>query len=134
MQFFTSSFTMKGNLTRDAVIRQSKNGFAINMGVAVQERVYDEPSKTWKDGETQFYDIVKWVANKDYYQKTALKGQPVVATGKIRKKVWEDLNTKEKRVSFEFVVDNLDFPPRPVKTEAPAPTPAAPEDNPDIPF
>ena len=137
MSFLKTSFTLRGNLTRDAVIRQAGKLYAVNMGVAVTERVYDAASKSWKDSDPAYYNIVKFVTNKDYCEKTALKGQPILATGEIRQRVWEsgEGENLKKNVSYDFVVDQLEFLVKPAAKATPAPAAAAPiPADPDIPF
>ena len=134
MAFLKTSFTMRGNLTRDAIVRPAGKLFAVNMGVAVQERTYDAASKTWKNADPTYYNLVKFVQKADYFTENAKKGAPILATGEIRQNVWEDPKTKEKKTTYDFVADQLEFLIKPAKAETPAPAATAPEDNPDIPF
>ena len=130
--FLKTSFTVRGNLTRDAIIRQAGKLYAVNMGVAVTERVYDATSKTWKDSDPAYYNLVKFVQKADYFAERGKKGAPILATGEIRQNVWEDPKTKEKRVNYDFVVEQLEFLVKPA-TGTPAPAAPIPADS-DIPF
>lgn len=130
MSFITTSFAIRGNLTKDAEIRQvGKDLYAVNMDVAVSSRV--KVNNEWKNSDTAYYKIVKFVQNKDFFEKSAVKGAPVLATGTIDQKVWENKQGK-KQTSYEFTVNNLEFLVRPAKAEK-AEEPA-PVDTADIPF
>lgn len=128
--FITTSFTIRGNLTKDAEIRQAgKDLYAVNMDVAVTSRV--KVGNEWKNSDTAFYKIVKFVQKKAFFEKAAVKGAPILATGTIDQKTWENKEGK-KQTSYEFTVNNLEFLVRPAKAEKVEEP--APADTADIPF
>lgn len=144
MSFIKTSFAIRGNLTKDATIREAgKNTYAVNLDVAVSDRVYNQTTKAWENTNPQYFRVVKFVQNKDYFVSSAVKGAPILATGEIRQRIWEDKDTQKKMVAVELIADNLEFLVRPVKDAAPvapaapaapvAPTAPAAED-PDLPF
>lgn len=134
MSFCKTNFVVRGNLTKDAEIRQAGKLYAVNLDVAVAERIYDAKTKEWKNSDPAYYRVTKFVQSKDYFSKSAVKGAPILATGEIRQRIWENKEGK-KQLSYDFIADNLEFLVRPAKSEkAEEPVSEMPVDTADIPF
>lgn len=92
-----------------------------------------------KDGErpTDFFDVVAWRGNAEFFEKYFRKGQEVIVQGEMQSRKWEDKNGS-KRTSWEINADNIEFcgskqdgaytHSAASATPAPSPTPGAEDD------
>lgn len=93
--------SLSGNLTREPELRYTNSGRAvINLGVAFSERVRDEKTGAWRDGDTAFYEVQCWGNLAENCAEHLRKGDRIVAEGRWTSQTWEDKdgNTQEKIV------------------------------------
>lgn len=91
--------SVAGNLTADPELRFTPAGRAVaSMRVAVSERIRDDRTGEWKDGQTAYYDISAWGNLAENAVEQLRKGDRIVAEGRWTSSMWEDRegNVKEK--------------------------------------
>ena len=94
---------LMGNLTRDPEVRTTPNGQSVaNFSLAV--------NRTWKgqDGQQQeavsYIDCVAWGKPGEIIAQYLSKGRPVLVSGRLDQRSWEDKETGAKRSKVEVVV------------------------------
>ena len=97
---------LMGNLTRDPETRQTPNGQSVtNFSLAI--------SRSWKgqDGNTQeqvsFIDCVAWGKTGDIIAQYVQKGRPILVSGRLDQRSWEQDGNKRSKV--EVVVEDFNF-------------------------
>lgn len=81
--------SVSGNLAFDPELRFSNSGRAVcSIRVAYSERVKDDKTGEWKDGETCFYDIQAWGNLAENICEALQKGDRVVAEGRWEEQQW----------------------------------------------
>lgn len=146
-----SKAIITGNLTRDPELRSTSTGSSVcSFGVAVN-RVYRGADGENKE-EVSFFDCSAWGRIGETIAQYAKKGNPVLVSGRLSQRSWED-KTGNKRYNVEIVVEDFNFlgggraensgeggqggyaPVQSVSVSAPAPAPvpaaSVPEDIPD---
>ncbi len=97
---------LMGNLTRDPETRQTPSGQSVtNFSLAI--------SRSWKgqDGTTQeavsFIDCVAWGRTGEIIAQYVQKGRPVLVSGRLDQRSWEQDGNKRSKV--EVVVEDFNF-------------------------
>lgn len=97
-----------GNLTRDAELRETQNGFQVlGFGVAVSDRKKNQLTGQWEDW-TNFVDCAMFGNRAASVAGFLLKGTKVAIEGKLRWSQWQSQDGS-KRSKLEVVVDELEF-------------------------
>lgn len=99
---------LMGNLTRDPETRTTPSGQNVtNFSLAV--------NRTWKgsDGQQQeavsYINCVAWGKTGDIIAQYLQKGRPVLVSGRLDQRSWEDKETGGKRSSVEVIVEDFNF-------------------------
>lgn len=99
---------LMGNLTRDPEVRTTPSGQSVaNFSLAV--------NRTWKgaDGQTQeavsYIDCVAWGKAGEIIAQYLSKGRPVLVSGRLDQRTWEDKESGGKRSKVEVVVEDFNF-------------------------
>ena len=99
---------LMGNLTRDPEVRTTPSGQSVaNFSLAV--------NRTWKDqsGQTQeavsYIDCVAWGKAGEIIAQYLGKGRPVLVSGRLDQRSWEDKETGGKRSKVEVIVEDFNF-------------------------
>lgn len=97
---------LMGNLTRDPEVRTTPNGQSVaNFSLAV--------NRTWKgaDGNTQeavsYIDCVAWGRPGEVIAQYLQKGRPVLVSGRLDQRSWEQ--DGQKRSKVEVIVEDFNF-------------------------
>ncbi len=97
---------LMGNLTRDPETRTTPNGQSVtNFSLAV--------NRTWKgsDGNTQeavsYIDCVAWGRTGEVIAQYMQKGRPILVSGRLDQRSWEQDGNKRSRV--EVIVEDFNF-------------------------
>jgi len=102
-----ATITVVGNLTADPELRYTQNGLAVaNFTIAQTERVYDQATKAWKDGDSIFFRSSVWREVAEHVAGSLTKGTRVIATGRLKQRSYET-KEGEKRTSIELEVDEI---------------------------
>ena len=98
---------LRGNLTRDPEVRQTKNGMPVcNGNIALNRRV--KRGDVWED-EATFVDFAVWGRRGEAFAKYHSKGSSALLHGHLQLDQWEDKNSGEPRSKIKVVVDEWEF-------------------------
>lgn len=99
---------LMGNLTRDVEVRTTPSGQNVaNFSLAV--------SRNWKgqDGQTQeqtsFINCVAWGKPGEIIAQYVQKGSPLLVSGRLDQRSWDDKESGQKRSTVEVVVEDFNF-------------------------
>lgn len=99
---------LMGNLTRDPEVRTTPNGQNVcSFTLAV--------NRTWRgqDGNSQesvsYIDCVAWGKAGDIIAQYLQKGRPLLVSGHLEQRSWEDKESGQKRSKIETVVEDFNF-------------------------
>lgn len=99
---------LMGNLTRDPEVRTTPSGQSVaNFSLAV--------NRTWKgqDGSTQenvsYIDCVAWGKTGEIIAQYVQKGRPLLVSGRLDQRSWDDKESGQKRSKVEVVVEDFNF-------------------------
>ena len=103
-----TSMTAVGNLTDKPELRFTSGGAALcRFSIAVNPRVYDAKTHTWRDGDPLFLSCAAWRDLAENIAESDLaKGTRVVVTGRLRMSQWQT-ETGDKRTSYALEVDDI---------------------------
>lgn len=100
--------TLMGNLTRDPESRTTTGGQNVtNFSLAV--------NRTWKgqDGQTQeqvsYINCVAWGKPGEILQQYLTKGSPILISGRLEQRSWDDKESGQKRSVVEVIVEDFNF-------------------------
>ena len=98
--------TLVGNTTRDPELRFSTKGtpWAVT-GLAVNRRTRHDDG-TWTEEEPEFYELVCFGDMAEHVAECVVKGDRIVATGKLEDDGWTDRNG-EMRTTHKLVADEV---------------------------
>lgn len=89
--------SVSGNLTRPPELRYTPEGRAVvTMRVAETERIRDPETDRWKDGQTEFYDVVAWGEQGEHCAEDLDKGDRIAAVGSWQVQKWTDDQDQER--------------------------------------
>ena len=106
MKGFNKTILM-GNITKDVDMRTTPNGQSVaNFTLAV--------TRTWKnDGETQeqtsFIPCVAWGKTGEVIAKYVGKGSPLLVSGRLDQRTYDDPKSGNKRSVYEVSVEDFNF-------------------------
>lgn len=82
---------VSGNLTRPPELRFTPEGRAVvTLRIAETERIRNEDTGEWSDGETQFWDVVIWGDQGEHAAECLDKGDRIVGCGSWQVQKWSD--------------------------------------------
>ena len=97
---------LMGNLTRDPELRSTSNGQSVcNFSLALN-RSYKDASGEWKDA-TDYIDVIAWGPLGERVQQYVTKGRPVLVSGRLQNRTWEQ--DGQKRSKVEVVANDVTF-------------------------
>lgn len=100
--------TVCGNITRDPEVRTTPNGTQVtSFGMAVN-RNYRDASGTNRE-EVSFFNIVAWSKAGEIIAQYCKKGDPILISGRLTQRTWEDKNGGGKRSTVEIIVEDFSF-------------------------
>lgn len=99
---------LMGNLTRDPETRTTPSGQTVtNFSLAV--------SRSWKDQngvaqeQTSFINCVAWGKPGEIIAQYVSKGSPLLVSGRLDQRSWDDKDTGQKRSTVEVNVEDFNF-------------------------
>jgi len=99
---------LMGNLTRDPETRTTPSGQTVtNFSLAV--------TRSWRgqDGQqqdqTSFINCVAWSKAGEIIAQYVQKGSPLLVSGRLDQRSWEDKETGGKRSTIEVIVEDFNF-------------------------
>lgn len=123
----------QGNLTRDPEMKYLPAGTPIcTFGIAMNHTYKQNDEK--KD-EVCYLDVVVFGKFAEVCQKYLVKGQSVLADGRLRQRRWHDKDTNTPRSKHELIAEKVNFGPKANGSPAPAGQEQEPPvDEGEIPF
>lgn len=99
---------LMGNLTRDPETRTTPNGQSVtSFSLAV--------NRTWRNanGESQesvsYIDCVAWGKPGEIIAQYVGRGRPLLVSGRLEQRSWEDKESGQKRSKVEVIVEDFNF-------------------------
>ena len=103
-----SKVILMGNLTRDPETRTTSGGQSVtDFSLAV--------NRSWKsaDGSKQeqvsFINCVAWAKTGEIIAQYVSKGNPILVSGRLEQRSWDDKESGQKRSTVEVVVEDFNF-------------------------
>lgn len=104
-----NSVNISGNLTRDAELRTTSNGFSVLFfSVAVNDRVKNKDTGEWED-RPNYIDVKVFGNRAEAIQQYLGRGSKVAVSGRLRQDKWQDAQTGQNRTSVYVVADEVEF-------------------------
>lgn len=83
--------SVTGNLTREPELRYTPGGRpVVGLRVASSERIQDAKTGEWRDGKTEYVDVLAWGPQAEHCVESLSKGDRIVAAGRWQKQSWTD--------------------------------------------
>ena len=99
-------FTAVGNLAADPELRYTPSGAAVvNFTVASTPQRYDRNQGGYVDQETMWVKCVAWRRLAENVAETLRKGMPVIVSGNLSAKSWEN-SEGQRRTDWELTVES----------------------------
>lgn len=98
--------TLMGNLTRDPDLRQIPSGQSVCSFSLALNRSYKGADGEWQEA-TDYVDIVAWGALGERVAQYVTKGRPVLVSGRLQSRQWEQDGQKRNKV--EVVANEVTF-------------------------
>jgi single-strand DNA-binding protein len=89
--------TIMGNLTRDPELRQTPTGQDVVSFSVALNRSYKDAEGEWKE-QTDYIDVTAWSALATLVSARATKGTPVLVSGRLQSRSWEQDGVKRSKV------------------------------------
>lgn len=103
-----SKAIVAGNLTRDPEMRTTPSGQNVcSFGLAVGRR-YKDASGNFQEA-TSFLNCVAWGKAGETINQYMRKGSPILVSGRLDQRSWDDKTTGQKRSAVEIVVEEFTF-------------------------
>lgn len=99
-----NNISIMGRLCADPELKKTQNGTAV-CGFAI---ACDRYVKQGEDKKADFLDVVAWRGTAEFVTKWFKKGDPIIITGSLQSRVWEDENGN-KRKAVEIVAGEVNF-------------------------
>lgn len=94
-----------GRLVRDPELRKTTSGISVcSFTIANSRKLANGKEETW------FFDVETWNGTAEFVDKYFEKGKPIVVTGYIKTRNYED-NEGNKRKAWTIVASTVDFVP-----------------------
>lgn len=102
----TTPITIVGNLTKDPELRFTPSGAAVcNITVAVGERIKNQATNEWEDGDSTFYEVAVWNGTAENVAESLERGMRVIVSGGLKGRKWEGKDGA-KGTSLDITVGN----------------------------
>jgi single-strand DNA-binding protein len=98
--------TLMGNLTRDPELRTTPNGQSVCSFSLALNRSYKGSDGNWQEA-TDYVDVVAWAALGERVNQYVTKGRPVLVSGRLQSRSWEQ--DGQKRSKVEVVASDVTF-------------------------
>lgn len=103
-----SKVVLAGNLTRDPELRTTPNGASVCAFTIAVNRNYKDSSGAQQE-QTSFIDCSAWGKAAELINQYMKKGRPLLVSGRLSQRSWEDKTTGQKRSRTEVVVEDFTF-------------------------
>lgn len=98
--------TVIGNLTADPELSYAAGGAGMLKFSVAANRSWKNDKDEWEN-ETSFVDCIAWRQLAEDGASVLEKGMPVVVTGRMEQRFWDDKESGQKRNKWQFTVDTI---------------------------
>ena len=97
-----------GNLTRDPETRSTPNGQSVTNFTLAIGRSWRSADGTKQD-QVSYINCVAWGKAGEIIAQYLTKGSPVLVSGRLEQRSWDDKESGQKRSAIDVVVDDFNF-------------------------
>lgn len=120
-----NNISIMGRMVKDPELRKTTSGKSICSFVIANER---SKSSISGEKEVDFLEVVAWNQSAEFVEKFFKKGSPIVITGRVQTRTYEDSDGAKRKV-WNIVANSVEYVPAAKRTEVDD----APKDN-ELPF
>ena len=102
-----SKATIAGNLTRDPEMRATPSGSNVTSFSVAVNRVYKVNGEQKED--VSYIDCTAWGKLGEMFNQHLKKGDPILVSGRLNQRRWEDKETGKNRSAVEIIVEDFTF-------------------------
>lgn len=94
--------TVIGNAVTDVSLRVTSTGASVaSFRIASNSRRFDKSTSSWIDQEPSYLSITAWSQLAENVALSVHKGQPLVVTGKLKVRQWQDADKSGTNVEID---------------------------------
>ncbi len=102
--------TVVGNAVTDVSLRTTSSGVSVaSFRIASNSRRFDKKSNSWIDQEPSYLSITAWSQLAENVALSVHKGQPLVVTGKLKVRQWQDADKSGTNVEIDAIAIGHDL-------------------------
>jgi len=102
--------TVSGTVVTDVTSRTTSTGQLVaSFRMAVNPRRFDRATNAWVDQESSYFQVSCWRQTAENVAISVTKGDPIVVTGKVRVRQWEDAGKSGTSVELEAMAIGHDL-------------------------
>ena len=102
--------TVIGNAVTDVSLRVTSSGTSVaSFRIASNSRRFDKSTNSWIDQEPSYLSITAWSQLAENVALSVHKGQPLVVTGKLKVRQWQDANKSGTNVEIDAIAIGHDL-------------------------
>lgn len=96
--------TVIGNAVTDVSLRVTSSGTSVaSFRIASNSRRFDKSTSSWIDQEPSYLSITAWSQLAENVALSVHKGQPLVVTGKLKVRQWQDADKSGTNVEIDAI-------------------------------
>ena len=102
--------TVIGNAVTDVSLRVTSSGTGVaSFRIASNSRRFDKSTNSWIDQEPSYLSITAWSQLAENVALSVHKGQPLVVTGKLKVRQWQDADKSGTNVEIDAIAIGHDL-------------------------
>ena len=102
--------TVIGNAVTDVSLRVTSSGTSVaSFRIASNSRRFDKSTSSWIDQEPSYLSITAWSQLAENVALSVHKGQPLVVTGKLKVRRWQDADKSGTNVEIDAIAIGHDL-------------------------
>ena len=102
--------TVIGNAVTDVSLRVTSSGTSVAcFRIASNSRRFDKSTSSWIDQEPSYLSITAWSQLAENVALSVHKGQPLVVTGKLKVRQWQDADKSGTNVEIDAIAIGHDL-------------------------
>lgn len=101
-----SKVILVGNMTRDIEMRTTPSGTNVGSFSVAVNRSYKGANGETSE-QTSFIDCTAWGRLAEIIQQYTHKGTPIMVSGRLEQRSWEDKTSGQKRSRVEVILDDM---------------------------
>lgn len=101
-----NNISIMGRIVKDPEVRKTTSGKSVCTFTIANDR----PKSSNAEKETDFLEVTTWHGMADFIGKYFTKGKPIVVTGRLQTRSWQDKEGKNRK-DYTIVATSVDFVP-----------------------